>query len=378
MPQGWRKETRKTIQKILAYVLVLCAAFLPGLMPAAFAVTDSGLDINEIFEARDMQQGDMNRAAAITLTDGQDVMIDSAGTWVLRGAASDVMIYVDADENAEVNLILDGVNISNRDTPCIYVEQAGKVVVTLSSDSVLSVGESFRKDSKVKASAVVFSRSDLSLNGDAALTIDSPKNGIVCRDRLRISGGAYTINAASKTIAADNAIWIMDGSFRLTAGTDGLHAENEDNDREGSVYIGGGVIEINAGDDGIHGQTLLQIDDGSLTIHADEGLEGTWILINGGELDIHAVGDGINAAHKSDAWRPKAEINSGHISITMRGEDTDAIDSNADLIITGGVIELFGSGIDYDGELFFSGGKVSIDGAELSSIPNQSTHHLAS
>lgn len=111
---------------------------------------------------------------------------------------------------------------------------------------------------------------------------------------------------------------------------------------------------------------------------ADEGLEGTWVLLNGGELDIHAGGDGINAAHKSDDRRPKAEINGGHISITMSGEDTDAIDSNADLIITGGVIELFGSGIDYDGDLIFSGGTVSVDGIEVSSIQNQSTHHLTS
>ena len=62
----------------------------------------------------------------------------------------------------------------------------------------------------------------------------------------------------------------------------------------------------------------------------------------------------------------------------MRGDDTDAIDSNADLIITGGVIELFGSGIDYDGDLTFTGGTVSVDGQEVSSISNQSTHHLAS
>ena len=42
------------------------------------------------------------------------------------------------------------------------------------------------------------------------------------------------------------------------------------------------------------------------------------------------------------------------------------------------MIELFGSGIDYDGNLTFTGGTVSIDGREVSSISNQSTHHLAS
>ena len=358
--------------------VILCVVLMWGLMPAALAVSDTGLDKNEIFGAQDIEPADVKPAAPLTLSDGQKVTIDSAGAWALRGTASDVTIHVDAGKDAEVTLFLDGVNISNRDTPCIYIEKAGKVIVTVASDSALSVLEDFRKDSKTKANAAIYSRADLTLNGDAALTIDSPKNGIVCKDRLRICGGVYAINAGSKAISAEDAIWILDGSFRLNAGTDGLHAENEDNDQEGSVYIGGGNYEIQAGDDGIHGQTLLQIDGGSLTVRADEGLEGSCVLINGGELDIHASGDGINAAHKSDAWRPKAEINGGHISITMRGEDTDAIDSNADLIITGGVIELFGSGIDYDGNLSFTGGTVSIDGQEVSSIDNQSTHHLAS
>lgn len=368
------KEARHAIRHIP--VLILCAAVMLALMPAAFAVSEGALDKNELFEARDNEPADMRLAVPVTVSDGQDVTIDSAGTWVLRGSASEVTVRVDAEKDAEVSLLLDGLNISNRDTPCIYIEKAGKVFITLISDSALSVRENFRKDSRAKANAAVCSRPDLTLNGEAALVIDSPKNGIVCKNSLRVCGGEYTIDAGYKAIAAEDAIWIQDGSFRLNAETDGLHAENEDSDQKGSVYIGGGDFEIHAGDDGIHAQTLLQIDGGSLTIHADEGLEGTWVLINGGELDIHAGGDGINAAHKSDAWRPKAEINGGHISVTMRGDDTDAIDSNADLLITGGVIELFGSGIDYDGELFFSGGTVRVDGKEIDTIHNQSTHHL--
>jgi len=52
------------------------------------------------------------------------------------------------------------------------------------------------------------------------------------------------------------------------------------------------------------------------------------------------------------------EINGEQISIVMKGEDTDTIDSNADLIITGGT--------------------VIIDGKEVQNIPNQSIHRMDS
>ena len=100
------------------------------------------------------------------------------------------------------------------------------------------------------------------------------------------------------------------------------------------------------------------------------------MLINGGELDIHASGDGINAGRKSDAYRPKIEINGGSITVVMDGEDPDAIDSNADLVISGGTVNVSGAGIDWDGELYFTGGTVIIEGEAVSEIPNTSTHRL--
>ena len=350
----------------------IIAALTLILLIGQVAWAETGINQDELFTSQDMQQSaDRNEAEPIELADGQDILIEAGGSWILSGSASNVTIRVDAGEDAEVRLFLDEVNISNQDLPCIYVEKAGKLIVTLSGDNMLAVRKDFQKKTPVKANGVIYSRSDLTLNGDGSLTISSPKNGIVCRDRLRITGGNYTINADSKAIAADNAIWISDGSFLLTAESDGLHAENEDIAREGSVFIGGGNFEIYADDDAIHGQSLVQIESGTITIYAAEGLESTWVLINGGTLDIHAEGDGINAGWKNDIDRPRLEINGGQVSVVMSGEDTDAIDSNADLIITGGVIELIGSGFDYEGNLEFSGGKVIINGNEVTSIMNQ-------
>ena len=47
---------------------------------------------------------------------------------------------------------------------------------------------------------------------------------------------------------------------------------------------------IQVKDDAIHATTLLQIDGGTFEITAAEGLEATYIMINGGDIRISASG----------------------------------------------------------------------------------------
>ena len=363
---------------LLIPALLICAsAFGLGAYTASKGPSPLKGDARFAEAERDLEAlADLSGAKSVTVRDGQDAVIAEAGIWIIDGAASDVTVNVEAPEDAVVYLLLKGLRIENRDRPCIYVGSAGKVYLVSTGDSRLTVSKAFRKDPGRKANAVIYSRTELTLDGEARLTVDSPKNGIVCKDKLRFLGGEYAITAGSKAVAADNAIWIAGGDFRLKAKTDGLHAENEDDGMQGSIYIGGGSFDIDVADDGIHGQTMVRIDDGRLAITADEGIESTWVLINGGELDIHASGDGINAGRKSDAYRPKIEINGGSITVVMDGEDPDAIDSNADLVISGGTVNVSGAGIDWDGELYFTGGTVIIEGEAVSEIPNTSTHRL--
>ncbi|MBQ7499998.1 MAG: hypothetical protein IJT91_03795, partial [Clostridia bacterium] len=75
---------------------------------------------------------------------------------------------------------------------------------------------------------------------------------------------------------------------------------------------------------------------------------------------------------KSDAYTPAVEINGGDITIVMGAGDTDAIDSNGNIIITGGTIDVTGqSAFDYDGQAQFTGGTLIVNGQQVDSIPNQ-------
>ena len=336
--------------------------------------SSAGLSADELFTERDLTQtADLSDAKEITLQSGKNVTITKAGVYRVTGSAENVTIIVDAGDEDKVQLVLDGVSVTNADAPCIYVRNADKVFVTLSGDNSLSVTGQFTADGDTNTDGVIFSKDDLTLNGAGSLTVNSSDNGIVGKDDLKITGGTYQITAASKAIEANDSIRVAGGSFTIKAGTDGLHAENEDDDSLGYIYIGGGSFSMSVGDDGIHAVSLVQIDGGTFTISAAECMEGTYIRINDGTFDLSSWDDGINAARKSSAYStPTVEINGGTINITMSAGDTDGIDSNGDIIVNGGTISVSGnSTFDYDGTAQLNGGTIYCNGQQVTQIPNQ-------
>ncbi len=336
---------------------------------AITAGTDGVLDTGDLFTDRDLlQTPDLTDATSITVSDGEDVHITQEGVSVIQGTAGNVTIYVEAADTDKVQLVLDGVSITNTDMPCIYVVSADKVFVTTTADSSLTVSGSFVADQE-NADAAIFSCEDIVLNGSATLTIQSGDVGVDTKDDLKITGGNYVITAETKAFEANDSIRIADGNFTLVAGTDGLHAKNNDDDSKGYVYIGSGTFDIQAGDDGIHGISVVQIDGGTFTINAAEGIEGTYVQINGGTFDISASDDGINAGSKSASYAVTIEITGGDLTINMAQGDTDALDSNGDLTISGGTLNISAaSAFDYDGTGTYTGGTLIVNGEQVTEL----------
>ena len=366
------KRTLKRIGTLLAAMLLAIAFILPGAGAEASAPV---FQITDQFTSRDMnQEADLSDAVTYTVADGEDIHITSAGVYVLTGTASGVTVYVEAGSDDKVQLVLDGVSITNTDFPCIYVTEADKVFVTVSAASSLSVTGTFRADGSTNTDGVIFSKQDLVLSGTAEVTVSSTDNGVVCKDDLKITGGTWTINAQSKAIEANDSIRVAGGTLNLTAGTDGLHAENDDDDSLGYIYIADGAITVQAGDDGVHATSVLQIDGGTIQVTAAEGLEATYIQINGGAITLSASDDGINAGSKSSAYSVLIEINGGEISVSTGAGDTDGIDSNGNIVINGGTVTMNGNAsFDYDGTGVINGGTVTVGGQTYTSgsLPNQ-------
>ena len=341
----------------------------------AEADDDTVASESDLFTTRDLAQvADTEDATKITLTSGEDVQITQEGVYVLSGEATDVTITIEATDSDKVQLVLNGVSITNGDFPTIYVKSADKVFVTTAegTTNTLQVTGTFAADGETNTDAVIFSRDDLVLNGLGTLQVSSTDNGISCKDDLKVTGGSYVISSAADALEANDSILVADGSFSITSDKDGLHAENDEDDTQGSIYIQDGSFEIKAASDAIQATTTLTVDGGTFTLSAAEALEATIVQVNGGDMNIYATDDAINGSYKSaSVGTPTVEITGGSMVIEMAQGDTDAIDVNGNLVISGGQIDITAqSAFDFDGTVSFTSGTVTVNGTQLSEITN--------
>ena len=144
-------------------------------------------------------------------------------------------------------------------------------------------------------------------------------------------------STSQKGLKSSTSVIVQAGNFTLDTADDGVHSN-------GTVTITGGEWTIRTGDDGIHADGALTITGGSFSIpYCYEGIEGSTITINGGTFDITANDDGLNAADGTSNAPGMANencwivINDGEFTIVSDG---DSIDSNGDLTINGGTLDL--------------------------------------
>ena len=246
------------------------------------------------------------------------------------------------------------------------------------------------------------------------LEIDADCDGIQSNADLTVSGGTFRITTltgyADKTFNGDtmsckglkasasdddtedatNTITITGGSFTLNTADDAIHSD-------GYVVITGGTFDIYAGDDGVHADTSLTLGteggcdrDPEITVnYSYEGLEAGNIYIYGGKYSVRASDDGVNAAGGSSngsdpgagggnhfnpgggpggpggpSGSPGGSSSGGDYAINIYGgllyvnADGDGLDSNGDLNITGGTVEVWAQtnggdndALDFDGTL---------------------------
>ena len=137
-----------------------------------------------------------------------------------------------------------------------------------------------------------------------------------------ITGGNYTITSAGDAIEANDAIAIYDGDITIDAGKDAIHSENTDDTSLGSFYMQNGSVNITAADDAIHANTVNQIDGGTINITScAEGIEGTYVQINGGEITLTATdeqnGRSWHASYKLYANASRDRVYSSVVTYRM-------------------------------------------------------------
>ena len=107
--------------------------------------------------------------------DGSRITLLDEGTYLVSGALTDGQIVVDAGDTDKVQIVLAGASLTCADSAAIYSKSADKVFLTLAegTENTLTNGGSYTAIDKNNIDSVVFSKTDLTLNGSGSLTIDA-------------------------------------------------------------------------------------------------------------------------------------------------------------------------------------------------------------
>ena len=322
---------------------------------------ESSSDSSEMFTDRDVEIGyDEETSARITLSgnsassdsdavqiSGSTVTIKEEGTYILSGTLNDGMIVVGAEDTDKIQLVLDNVEITNSTSAAIYVLEADKVFITTASGSenTLANGGEYVAIDENNIDAVIFSKSDLTLNGAGTLTINAAAgHGVVSKDDLLLTSGTYEITAASQGLSGKDSVRIANGTYTISSGKDGIHAENTDDTSLGFLYISGGTFIITADGDGISASAYLQIENGSFTITTGEGSASVTMTTDIMNLGQQGGFQGQTTTTEDDTASQKGIKADGAITITGGTFVTDTVDdsihSNSDILITSGQFDL--------------------------------------
>ena len=156
--------------------------------------------------------------------------------------------------------------------------------------------------------------------------------------------------SSMKAFKAKAGININGGSFKLDSADDAFHSDL-------SLTVNAGEFEISCGDDAFHAEETLTVNDGNINIKKSyEGLEALHIKLCGGEINIVADDDGLNAAGGVDMSGTGGR--DGRFGGAMHNN------SKGSIVIDGGNLNItaYGDGIDANGYIEMSGGNVIVCG----------------
>ena len=304
-------STHKRIDIICAIVMVIAIIvtilFMNG---EALGITviksDGKADQDRIFSNRDLDASwDEETATSIDLEnieglalsnayelDG-DLYIVSKGTYVLSGTMAEGKRIIVSAKGCKVQLVLNGVTLTEEDRAAIYVKKADKVFLTLAdgTENTITVSGSLSEgETEKNISAVIYSKADLSINGSGTLNITSYDcNGIKTKDDLVIASGTINIQAGWNGLVGHDSLRIAGGVINVTAGNDALKSDDQAEDkRKGYIVIMDGTFVLNAEDETIQAETDLIIYGG--TYQLNEEIKAQTIVLVGSETET-AVSD---------------------------------------------------------------------------------------
>lgn len=227
---------------------------------------------------------------SITSTDGSTITqndsvytITQAGEYTVTGLLSEGQIVVNADDNAEITIVLNGTSITCSNGSPIYIKNADNVKIKSEENTYNCIvdaraeadGNSDNSSSE-NGNAAIYAACDLKLVGKGALSVTGNyNNGIQSKDDISIKNVTIKINAVNNAIKGNDEVAIESGEIiAISRKGDGIKTSNSSlstkGKQKGNVIISGGNIDIYAACDGIDAAYGVDVScDGNLNIYTD-------------------------------------------------------------------------------------------------------------
>ena len=227
---------------------------------------------------------------SITSTDGSTITqndsvytITQAGEYTVTGLLSEGQIVVNADDNAEITIVLNGTSITCSNGSPIYIKNADNVKIKSEEntyncivDARTEADDNSDNSSSENGNAAIYSACDLKLVGKGALSVTGNyNNGIQSKDDISIKNVTIKVNAVNNAIKGNDEAAIESGEIiAISRKGDGIKTSNSSlstkGKQKGNVIISGGNIDIYAACDGIDAAYGVDVSgDGNLNIYTD-------------------------------------------------------------------------------------------------------------
>lgn len=227
---------------------------------------------------------------SITSTDGSTITqndsvytITHADEYTVTGLLSEGQIVVNADDNAEITIVLNGTSITCSNGSPIYIKNADNVKIKSEEntyncivDARAEADDNSDNSSSENGNAAIYAACDLKLVGKGALSVTGNyNNGIQSKDDISIKNVTIKVNAVNNAIKGNDEVAIESGEIiAISRKGDGIKTSNSSlstkGKQKGNVIISGGNIDIYAACDGIDAAYGVDVSgDGNLNIYTD-------------------------------------------------------------------------------------------------------------